>query len=196
MVAGVALALSVAPAAAADKAFELTPFVGAVAGGQFDSPEDGGDLDVESSASYGVTLDLGAGGFDRQYQLYYSQQQTELDTGTDVDIEYLHIGGILAFPEERFVPYVVGTLGATRFSADGADYDDETRFSLALGGGLKFPLAQHLALRLEARAFVTLVDSESEFLCVSQGGAATCLVRGSGSTFIQFQALAGVTFRF
>jgi hypothetical protein len=88
----------------------------------------------------------------------------------------------------------VGTLGATRFSP-AARYDDETRFSLALGGGVKIPIGERVALRLEARGFLTFVDSDSEIFCVSAGGA-TCLVRTSGSSVVQYQALAGLSFRF
>ena len=186
------------PTASADGSFELTPFVSGVTGGQFETLDGAEDVDVKSSAAYGITFDFGAPGFDRQYQLYYSQQGSELDVSSpvDVDVAYLHVGGLLDFPRDSYVPYIVGTLGATRFSASGADYDDETRFSLALGGGVKLPLGEHLALRFEGRAFLTFVESESEFFCASDGGNATCLIRASGNTVLQFQALAGVTFRF
>ena len=188
-----------ASAARAESSFELTPFVATVTGGGFESAADGSDIDIGSSAGYGVTFDLGAPGFDRYYQLYYSRQDTELegrDATVDLDVQYLHVGGILDFPQERFVPYIVGTLGATRSSADGPDYDDETRFSLALGGGFKFPLAEHFALRIEARGFLTFVESETVFLCESVGGDASCLIQTSGNTLLQFEALAGLTFRF
>lgn len=190
--------LPLVPSAMAESSFELTPFAAAVTGGEFESVVDASDVDLGSSAAYGLSFDLGAPGFDRHYQLYYSRQDTELDGpgAVDVDVQYLHIGGILDFPQERYVPYVVGTLGATRFSAAGPDYDDETRFSLALGGGFKIPLAEHFAVRLEARAFMTFVESESEFFCESVGGDARCLIRTSGNTFLQFAALAGLTFRF
>jgi opacity protein-like surface antigen len=188
-----------ASAAAAESSFELTPFAAAVAGGSFESAVDGSDIDIGSSGAYGVTFDLGAPGFDRHYQLYYSRQDTELDGragSVDVEVEYLHVGGILDFPQERFVPYVVGTLGATRFSAQGPDYDDETRFSLALGGGFKFPLSEHLAVRIEGRGLLTFVESESVFFCESVGGDAGCLIQTSGNTLLQFEALAGITLRF
>lgn len=198
LVTAMLLGVLASPAARSETAFELTPFVSTVAGGEFEATDDGRSIDLESQSGYGVTFDIGAPGFDRQYQLYYSRQPTRLEAepAIDVDVEYLHVGGTLGFRRERYEPYIVGTLGATRFSPGPAEYDDETKFSLALGGGLKIPVGEHFAIRFEGRAFLTFVDSDSEIFCVSVGGDATCLIRTSGNAVVQYQALAGVTFRF
>jgi hypothetical protein len=37
------------------------------------------------------------------------------------------------------------------------------------------------------------VDSDSQFLCVGTGGSANCLIKSSGSTFFQGEALLGFT---
>jgi hypothetical protein len=88
----------------------------------------------------------------------------------------------------------VGTIGVTRFSPDG-DFDSETRFSLTMGGGVKWYFNEHWAARVEGRAYFTIFDSDAQVFCVSSGGA-TCLFRVSGSVVWQIEALAGVTFRF
>ena len=99
-------------------AYELTPFAAAVTGGEFEEEASGSNVDVGSSSGFGVTFDIGADGYDRQYQLYYSRQATQLEAqpAFDLDVEYLHLGGILAFPQDHVTPYIVGTLGVTRFS--------------------------------------------------------------------------------
>jgi len=184
-------------AGAGELEVELTPFAAGVTGGEFDDQVTGAGVDVGSSSGFGIAVDIGAKGFDRQYELYYSRQATDVatDPRIDLEIEYLHIGGIVAYPQDHVTPYIVGGLGATRFAPSGG-YDDDTKFSISLGGGVKVPLGKHLALRLEGRGYVTLVDTNAEFLCVSAQGNATCLIKASGNTFLQLAALAGLTFRF
>lgn len=206
-VAAAALGIS-APAAWADDepTFEVTPFVGYRVGGRFEgeSPIDSSefDVDVEDASSFG--LDLGLYRDETSfYELLYSRQEAELDsseaelTGVDVRTEYLHFGGTLLFPRDRgYTPYLSLTLGATRLSPQDGDYDSETKVSASVGGGFRFPLGKNLAATLGARAYVTLVDSDTEIFCVSIDGDATCLLKSSGSTFWQGEAQLGLTARF
>ena len=43
---------------------------------------------------------------------------------------------------------------------------------------------------------MTLVDSDTGLVCVSDGGEAGCLLRASGSTFWEAEFTAGLAFRF
>ena len=72
---------------------------------------------------------------------------------------------------EHAQPYFAAGLGATRFSASGADTDDRTDFSGSAALGLEIPLAKHAAIRLEGRGYLTLVDPDTAFFCRSDGGA-------------------------
>jgi hypothetical protein len=186
--------------------FEAPPFVGYRVGGQFEGerPVDSRafTVDVEDGGSFG--LDLGLYRDDASfYELLYSRQEAGLDSreaalaGVDVRTEYLHFGGTLLFPQDRgYTPYLSLTVGATRLSAQGGDYDSETNLSASLGGGFRFPLGTNLAATLGARAYVTLVDSDTDIFCISTGENASCLLKSSGSTFWQGEAQLGLTARF
>ena len=204
----VAAAAALAPAvhAAESPRFEITPYAGYRTGGKFDvEPVTDGaptsSVDVGDDASFGVDLGLYRDG-DSFYELLYSRQGASLSAkeplldGLDVTVEYYQFGGTAIFPQasDKLLPYLSLTLGATRFSADG--YDSDTKFSASLGGGLRVPFNAHLAAVLGLRAYLTLLDSSTEFLCVSNGSDAGCLLKSSGSTFFQAEAQLGLSFRF
>jgi len=197
-----------APAASADEGptFEATPFVGYRVGGRFEGerPSDSSEfkVDVEDDGSFG--LDLGLYRDDTSfYELLYSRQEAGLDSreaalaGVEVRTEYLHFGGTLLFPRDRgYVPYLSLTVGATRLDALGGDYDSETMLSASVGGGFRFPLGANFAATLGVRAYVTLVDSDTDIFCISTGESAGCLLKSSGNTFWQGEAQLGLTARF
>lgn len=185
--------------------FEVTPFVGYRVGGDFDLERTGGgdatNVEIGDDASYGV--DLGVYRDNTSfYEILYSRQDADLDTdGTnlgrlDLKTEYLHFGGALLYPIERWlVPYLSLTIGATRFDPQSGGYDSETKFSASLGGGLRFPITARFATTLGLRGYFTFVDSDSEIFCVGSGGI-DCLLRTSGSTFVQGEAQLGFSFTF
>jgi hypothetical protein len=186
--------------------FEITPFAGYRLGGQFDVEDatDGSEdtVDLDAAGSFGLDLGLyrDSGSF---YELLYSRQSAGIDGAEagladfDVVTEYLHFGGTLLFADERFyAPYLSVTLGATRLSADRGGYDSETKFSGSIGGGFRFPLGDNLAVTTGVRAYLTLIDSDTDLFCISTGENAGCLFKGSGSTFWQGEAQLGLTARF
>lgn len=192
-----------ASAARADETplFQAGLYGGYRAGGSLEDQATGDDRDLEDGSSIAVSLELQYGkGDDRYYQLWYSRQATEVEDGLethDADVEYLHIGGTLPFGGwEHAQPYFAAGIGATRFSATGADTDDRTNFSGSAAFGLEIPLAQHAAVRLEARGYLTLVDTDSAFFCRSDNGEGVCGIVASGSTIFQAEALAGILVRF
>jgi len=170
-------------------------------GGSLEDQDTGDDRDFDDGASFALSLELRyAEGDDRYYQLWYSHQSTEVDDGLesrDADIEYLHIGGTLPFGGyEHAQPYFAAGLGVTRFSASAPDADDRTRFSGSAAFGLELPLGKNAALRLEARGYVTAVDTDSAFFCKSDNGDGVCRIVASGSAILQVEALAGILVRF
>jgi hypothetical protein len=58
------------------------------------------------------------------------------------------------------------------------------------------PFREHFSVRLEARGFVTLVNPDTAFFCRSDQTGLLCRVRSSGSTFIQYDLLAGAAYAF
>ena len=186
--------------------FELTPFVGYRLGGSFDIASDsdsGESVDLDPAASYGIGFGVYR---DNQsfYELLYSRQQASLDSNdaslanVDVDIEYFQVGGTALFEtaEQWMVPYLSLTIGATRLSPQQGGYDDETKFSGSIGGGLRMPFNERVAATFGLRGYLTLVDSDTGIFCLSDATGATCLLRTSGSTIFQGEALLGLTVRF
>jgi Outer membrane protein beta-barrel domain len=184
--------------------FEITPFAGGRMGGGFDATDDAGvttEADLESGASFGVDLGLyrDSSSF---YELLYDHQQTAFDSsdaaleGVDVNVDYLHVGGTVLFPDEYwFVPYVSLTIGAAMFSPDGP-YDSETKFSASLGGGVRLPISDSVAVTLGLRGYLTFVSSDTDLFCASGPEGGACLVHSTGSTLFQGEGLLGVTVRF
>ncbi len=173
---------------------EISPLLGYRFGGEFHEETTDQDVDLDPAGAFGLAVDVEYAP-DKMVEVFYSRQSTSIeDTSLDVDVEYFQIGGVAEFTQDNYTPYAVGTIGATRFSPDG-DFDSETRFSLTMGGGVKWFFNEHWAARVEGRAYFTVFDSDAQVFCVSSGGAA-CLFRVSGSVVWQLEALAGVTFRF
>ena len=187
-----------------DWSWEVTPFVGYRMGGDFDleGSSSASKVDLDDHGSFGFAVNLFPGNKSESYELFYSRQEASVAKNSplapfDLNVEYLHIGGTLAVNDELPIkPYLVGGLGLTRFSPQTGGGGDDSRFSLSLGGGLKLPVSKHFGVRLEARGYVTFVNSDSAFLCVSDSQGGTCAVRVKGDAFIQYELLAGAAFAF
>ena len=185
--------LLVSPAAAQ---VSITAFGGYAVSEGIDNDTSGERASVKSGAAFGVAADHDLDS-SRQLQLFYGQQSTTLDPGGgqprfDFDVRYLHLGGTYFFegPIGRG-PYAVGGLGVTHFSPDLGGLQSETKASLNVGFGYLWPLGSAVAVRAEARAFVTLLNSSGGLFC--SGG---CTVLLSGDAFVQGQAMLGLTARF
>jgi opacity protein-like surface antigen len=185
--------------------WEVTPFVGYRMGGDFDlesiNGTAGGDADLENHGSFAVAVNLLLDQTSA-YELFYSRQETSLERNSplapfDLDIEYLHLGGTLVLNEELpVIPYMAGGLGLTRFNPQTGDGGDDTRFSLSLAGGLRLPITERFSARLEARGYLTFVDSDSAFFCASGSFGGACAVRVRSNTLFQYELLAGASFAF
>ncbi|MGH6611498.1 MAG: hypothetical protein ACRECQ_14710 [Burkholderiaceae bacterium] len=178
--------------------FEITPFAGYMAGDEFEDPTDDSERELEADMNWGVILDMADDSW-RHYELLFSSLGTEVGGATpfDMDVQYLQIGGIVSHPEAtRVIPYFGLTVGAARFSPDEPGLDDETKLAFTAGGGLRVPITDRIGVRLDARAFVTLLDSDGDLFCVSAGGAAACRITAKSDTFLQFAASLGVTIGF
>ena len=193
------------PAAAQDKLFrfEITPFAAYRIGGQFDENNGNGQLELNESAAQGIMLDVRVN-HNGQWELLYAHQETEVDTQGifvndpqfDLDVEYFHLGGTYLFDGDNTRPFVVVTLGLSHFDPQLVGLDSESYFSVSIGGGLQLNASKRFGVRLEGRLFTTFVDTDSNIFCSSVGGAGTCLIQVDGSTITQWEARAGLVFRF
>lgn len=196
-----------APALARAQVIEITPLVGFRFGGSVDTtgfPDEGEDarFEVDDSASFGVHLGYRVG--DGELELLYARQSSRLQTSDlfaavpvfDLALETWQLGGSYSFGEDdaRMRPFVGIGLGLTRLLPEPSGLSGETRFSASFGAGAKLWLGRHLGLRLEARGFFTVLDSDSRSFC---GGAGACQVHVDDSQVIsQADLRAGLIFRF
>ena len=84
----------------------------------------------------------------------------------------------------------------THIEPDDAALDSDTFWSFSIGGGLQVAPSSRFGLRLEARAWGTLVDSSTSLFCSSGPQGGLCAIRIDGRMLWQFEAFAGVVFRF
>jgi opacity protein-like surface antigen len=179
--------------------FAITPFFGWMAGGGFEEPGTNAERDVDEDLGFGIFLNLMADVPERQYELFYAQQNSTIE-GTvpvDVDVQYLQIGGTVAYPQsEHVIPYFGLTIGGTRLSPDAPGLDDETKLSFSVGGGVRFPITRHFGIRLDVRAFITLLDDDGDLFCVSEPPSGTCTIKPKSDTFVQYMGSLGVSFGF
>lgn len=180
------------------KRFEITPFAGYMAGGEFEDPTTNAERDLEEDTTYGVFVDIAAESW-RHYEILFANLDSEVDGTTpfDMGVQYLQIGGTVSHPDaQTVIPYFGMTIGAARFSPDAAGLDDETKLAFSAGGGMRIPITDHFGVRFDARAFLTVLDGEGDLFCVSEGGAGTCSIRAKSDTFLQYSASVGVTLAF
>ncbi len=183
--------------------YELTPFAAYRMGGSFDDEESGNDYDLDDSNAFGLIFNIPTKQ-DGEWEFLYARQSTDLDTqaapaappSIDMDIQYFHLGGTYLFEGDRTQPFIALTLGATHFEPDFADVDSETYFSASFGAGIKLDATEQLGVRLEGRVYTTLLDSDSKIFCSSNFGVGQCIIEASGTTLTQWEARAGLVFRF
>jgi hypothetical protein len=177
---------------------EISVFAGQRWGGEFKDSESDMTLEIDESSTAGFVIDYDLND-NQQIEFLYSHQNSvlltgELFSGTEVfaiDIDYYHIGGVYLYDGEHWRPFITGTLGITRFDPVN-QYDDETRFSMSLGGGVRRKLTDSILLRFDARAYSTLLDSGSAIFCSGDG----CSIAVSGTTYWQYEISAGLGFSF
>ena len=186
---------------------EITPMAGYRFGGTLlryeavgAAARDAG-LEVGDSATFGVQLGYRIKDF--EIEALYARQSTNLQipglfTGAplmDLTLETWQAGGnyLIGAKDARVVPFIGVGLGLTRLLPKPQDLTDETRFSASFAGGVKFWLGKHVGLRLEGRAFVTVLDSEVDRPCGPNSGCASQI---AGTDLYQGEARGGLILRF
>ena len=182
---------------------EVTPLVGLRGGGDFVDTETDKNHTVVSSETYGVII-----GFPyekgKMIEVYYSHQSSDINS-VDVDtafttgkvdipitIDYLHIGGTTPISQsDNLNTFVSGGLGFTYLSPDINGLQSDLRASFSIGVGLKWPVSENIALRLESRALATLYNSNSALFCNG-----SCSLAVNGSLFVQAEIFAGLAIKF
>lgn len=142
--------------------FTISPMIG---GHIFEGNQDPFGFDEE--LDNGVTVSLGLG-----YQiskalgleLVINATDTEADPG-DVDINVYPVRLDLFYnlvQEGAFVPYIAAGMGSITFSADNVDND--TDFMVNYGLGVKYYMADSIALRGDVRHLISFDETQSNLI--------------------------------
>jgi hypothetical protein len=184
--------------------FELTPYGAYRFGGSFDLEDSDTGYELADSPSFGLLFNIRQHA-NTQWEILYSSQQTDARfsdatinaLSLDVSQQTLQGGGTYQGEGETVRPYVAVTLGGTHIqtSVGGASRSD-TFWSGSIGLGLQLRPTERLGIRLEARAFGTLMDSDTDLFCQTGPNQNVCAIRIDGTLMSQVETLAGVVFRF
>jgi hypothetical protein len=181
-------------------AVEVAPFGGYRFGGGFYELVTGQSVDLDGAASFGVVLDIPFRD-DLQIEGFFTHQEARFTLPASVDaqrtrwrvtVDQLQVGGLRELSGGRARPFLTGTLGLTRYESGG---DNEVRFSLAAGGGVKLLPTEHIGLRLDGRVFATIVDAEGDLLACAPG-LGICVGSIDAWVVWQMEFTAGVVVRF
>jgi opacity protein-like surface antigen len=182
---------------ASAQSVQLTPFVGYAYGGSVWDSVHENDYSFDASLAYGGAVNFSISPTWR-FELLYSRQPTELSgeglsPAFDVTIER-YLAGFQEEKGEGTAKWFGSVwLGATRFIPGTAfDAGSETKFSAAVGLGVKAFPTKNVGLRLEARGFYTLVKGEGGAFCAN----GSCLFAFSGTGMWQGDVSAGLILAF
>jgi len=189
------LAASVWPAGA--QTWEVTPFGGYRFGGDLYEEITATSLDIDGAPSVGALVDVFIER-DLSVTFLYSHQEARVDLPRPpgapqrvaLSIDHWQAGGTQEFGGGAVRPFLLGTLGLTRYGGEG---DSEVRFSLGAGGGVKFMPNQRVGLRLDGRAYAVFVDGGVDAgICVPSG----CILGFDVAVAWQAEFTAGLVIAF
>lgn len=179
---------------------EVTPFGGYRFGGGFYELVTGESVDQDGAPSFGVVVDIPFRA-DLQIEAFVTHQEARFTlpaslgaprTSWRVTVDHYQLGGLRELAQGRARPFLTGLLGLTRYASAG---DNEVRFSIGAGGGVKLFPVERVGLRLDGRVFATIVDANGDSLACAPS-AGICI--GSLDAWAVWQAefTAGLTVRF
>jgi hypothetical protein len=182
---------------------EVTPYAAFRFGGAFDERDGRRELTLDENAAYGLIFNIRAAEPGGQWEASYARQATELRTAgfepepqLAIDVDELHFGGVYRFDGAATRPFVAATAGVSHFSPRVPGFAAETFFSAALGGGVQLRADSRLGVRLEGRVLATFLDHDGGMFCHLGGETSACVVAVEATALIQWEARAGVVFRF
>ena len=184
--------------------FELTPYAGYRFGGTFEDEDSTVSVELDDRSSAGLIFNVRESE-NTQWEVIFSRQQTSADTTqvsgldprVDVDVEYLQGGGTYQGRRRNGVrPYLAATAGVARIAPRVGGLGDDSFWSFSVGTGLQIRPTERFGIRLEARAWGTLIESDTSLFCRSGAQVAGCAIRLDGRVLWQLEAFAGLVLRF
>ena len=186
-----------APAPAAAQTFEIAPFGGYRFGGDLFEAAAEQFLDIDGAPVAGAVINVGMWN-GLSFEALASTQWADIDVRPHAFdppvrmrafVNQFLAGGRQDFGNRNVRPFMTGLVGLTHYTVNG---DDEVRFALSGGGGVRIGADHHVQLRLEGRVYTTFVDVQLES-GVCAGG---CVGFVDVSVAWQAEFTAGVVFAF
>lgn len=199
----IGFAMLVAAPALAAETLSLTPLVGYRFGGTFHVEDSNESYDLDDSSSVGLIVNMP---HDEQthWELIYSRQSADAlfsaatinDPLVDIDLKLLQLGGTYAGTGQNVRPYLAATLGGTHVRVRARGSESDTFLSGSIGVGLMIRSEAQLGIRIEARAYGTLTDSETDLFCRTGQDENICAIRVEAELLSQLETFLGFVIRF
>lgn len=152
-----------------DNSFDVTPFAGYRWGGTIYSDQTnlyGQNVDLQSSANYGVSLGIPVSPSGLKVELLIDRQDTNVGTGGGLftpggnlgnfHVTYYHGGLMIPFNQSRAAtPYVALSAGIANLDPATQGVSSSNKFSASTGVGVNVPINRQIGFRVEVRGFYT-----------------------------------------
>jgi opacity protein-like surface antigen len=185
-----------------DSTVDVTPFIGYTWGGTIYSDQTslyGQDVDLQSSANFGVAVDIPVNPNGLKVELMVNRQNTKVGNGGglfsprgvvgDFSQTMYHAGVLVPFAQSRTAtPFFVVSAGLNSLDPQESGVSVANRFSASAGVGVKMPFTRNLSLRLEARGYYTSLGTNDR--------CTRCYYYDYNHDLYQGQANVGLAFRF
>jgi hypothetical protein len=193
-----ALSLACHPARASAQTVEVSPFVGYRFGGDFFERVTNQPVDLDGATALGGVLNVAMhDGLWFEGLFTHQEARVSVPGGSllpamrwKITVDHWFAGGLQEFGQGRARPFLTGLVGLSRYGAEG---DNEIRFAIGAGGGVKLRPTRHLGARLDGRVFTTFADVEGRTIVCSPG---FCLVALSTDVVWQAEFSAGLVIAF
>ncbi len=187
------------PSTSLAQAIEVAPFGGYRFGGDFFELVTAQPVDLDGAPSAGLVVDVPLSGRGSFFEGLFTHQEAHFTVPARlsgmpvrwaISVDHWQAGGLQEFREGPVRPFLTGTLGLTRYAAAG---DNEIRFALSAGGGVKLFPSRRIGLRLDSRLFATIVDAQGQAVACTPG---VCLVGFDADIIWQAEFSAGLLVAF
>ena len=155
---------------------EVTPFVGHRFGGGFFERITGQPVDLDGAPAAGAVVNVRFRERGLFAEALFTHQEARLKfpggpfaapASWRITVDHWQGGGLQEFGTSRRArPFVTGLLGLTRYAAEG---DNEIRFAVSAGGGVKLMPVRYFGVRLDGRVFATFADIDGRVIGCSPG---------------------------
>ena len=195
------------PSSSTVKGSEVSGFYGWQFGGDFTAYQ--GEIEIRDNENFGGSLGFPVPGKPgAMVELGYTRQNTTVDLKTypagftetlfDAAVEYYQLGAMYSHRRGNVAPFGGFTLGAARFapkqkSFENFQLEDEWRFAMTLGLGVKSYFSERVGLRLQTRLLMPMNFYGTSFWFGSGGSGVGV---SGGSAILQGDVSAGLFFLF